>query len=81
MRKQYDPDVAEYENKVRSARDSTQLYISLARNAKNRGDIATFVDCWYKMKFNRMTAQYWTLALHQRQPMITLLSAPRQKAQ
>jgi len=72
--KRRDPDVLEYQNRMKSARDDTLFYVDLARRAKDRGDVTSFVDYWYKVQFNRAAFLYWAGALRHRQAMITTIA-------
>jgi hypothetical protein len=72
--KRKDPELLEYESKIRDARESTLFYVELARRAKHRGDVTSFVDCWYKVQFNRAASLYWASALRLRQQMIATVA-------
>lgn len=75
--KKRNPELIDYERKVENARDNARNYLDFARNAKRRGDVTSYVDCCYKLQFNRITMLYWSKVIREYPNKVRELEAGR----
>ena len=69
----YDTNIMVYQNSMAFAKESARSYIILARNAKRRGDACSWLDCYNKARYHRITMHYWAKVIREYPKMLKSL--------